>query len=90
MGYTTLLLSLAQLRDDSNLCSTNIGAPDGEVTLDDITRQPLLSRSLGESAGTDKILNCARQAQKDGLEYFWVDTCTSFLLLLSHASAYMQ
>ena len=26
-------------------------------------------------AGYDKIRFCGEQAQRDGLQYFWVDTC---------------
>lgn len=32
-------------------------------------------RSRPSKAGYDKIHFCARQAQHDGLRYFWVDTC---------------
>jgi hypothetical protein len=31
------------------------------------------------SQGVRKVLKCAEQAKKDGLEYFWVDTCKSLL-----------
>jgi hypothetical protein len=41
-----------------------------EVTLDD-----LVNGTGTEKAGYNKILFCARQAQRDGLEYCWVDTC---------------
>ncbi|CAN9256395.1 unnamed protein product [Alternaria alternata] len=30
---------------------------------------------LEKEAGWDKIRFCARQAERDGLDYFWVDTC---------------
>jgi WD40 repeat protein len=46
------------------------GADDEEVTFRD------LENGLGKSkAGYDKILFCGEQAKKDGLVYFWVDTC---------------
>ncbi|KAF2181607.1 kinesin light chain 1 [Zopfia rhizophila CBS 207.26] len=41
-----------------------------EVTFDD------LGNDTGKSkAGYDKIRFCAQQAERDGLRYFWVDTC---------------
>jgi hypothetical protein len=41
-----------------------------EVTFEDWTKQ------LGTNKkGYQKILFCAQQARRDGLEYFWVDTC---------------
>ncbi|KAF1938750.1 HET-domain-containing protein [Clathrospora elynae] len=41
-----------------------------EVTLDE-----LIEGSNKEKAGYNKIRFCAQQAKRDGLEYFWVDTC---------------
>lgn len=42
-----------------------------EVTLDDFK-----SRTAGKGkSGWDKIRFCAQQAERDGLQYFWVDTC---------------
>ncbi|KAF1963968.1 HET-domain-containing protein [Bimuria novae-zelandiae CBS 107.79] len=41
-----------------------------EVTFDD-----LMTGNEKDKAGYDKILFCARQAQRDGLDYCWVDTC---------------
>ncbi|KIW11944.1 hypothetical protein PV08_09217 [Exophiala spinifera] len=46
------------------------GADDDEVTFND-----LKGKSCKSKAGYRKIQFCAEQAQKDGLEYFWVDTC---------------
>jgi hypothetical protein len=43
---------------------------DQEVTFDKFSNDT--SRS---TAGYDKIWFCAQQAKRDGLEYFWVDTC---------------
>ncbi|KAK5702989.1 hypothetical protein LTR97_003935 [Elasticomyces elasticus] len=46
------------------------GLDSEEVTFDDI------SNGTGTNkAGYAKIGFCARQAQQDGLDYFWVDTC---------------
>jgi hypothetical protein len=45
-------------------------ADDQEVTLQDITN------SVGsDKSGYKKIQFCGNQAQKDGLDYFWVDSC---------------
>lgn len=46
------------------------GSDEEEVTLQD------LKNGTGKTkAGYQKILFCGQQAQKDGLRYFWVDTC---------------
>ncbi|KAK6066938.1 Vegetative incompatibility protein HET-E-1-like protein 7 [Seiridium cupressi] len=44
--------------------------PNNEVTFQDIQE----NRGKGKP-GHRKILFCGQQAQRDGLEYFWVDTC---------------
>jgi hypothetical protein len=41
-----------------------------EVTFDD-----LLNDTGKEKVGYEKIRFCAQQAERDGLRYFWVDTC---------------
>jgi hypothetical protein len=46
------------------------GADDDEVTFND-----LQSGSGKSKAGYAKIQFCGEQARKDGLQYFWVDTC---------------
>jgi hypothetical protein len=43
--------------------------PGEEITYDE------LMRGSSNKAGYNKILLCAQQAKRDGLEYFWVDTC---------------
>jgi len=45
-------------------------APHQEVTFQDLEKGIESSKS-----GLKKILFCAAQAQKDGLKYFWVDSC---------------
>ena len=46
------------------------GADDNEVTFND------LKDGSGKSkAGYAKIEFCGEQARRDGLQYFWVDTC---------------
>lgn len=48
------------------------GKPGEEVTYKDMQKR----RGLVESrAGFEKIRRCASQTIKDGLEYFWIDTC---------------
>ena len=42
----------------------------GEVTLSD-----LIDGSAEQKAGWHKIVFCGEQAARDGLHYFWVDTC---------------
>ncbi|KAI9713152.1 MAG: hypothetical protein M1820_001137 [Bogoriella megaspora] len=46
------------------------GQPDEEVTFEDIEKGSGQYR-----AGYQKIVFCAEQARKDGLEYFWIDSC---------------
>ncbi|KAI9705757.1 MAG: hypothetical protein M1820_005005 [Bogoriella megaspora] len=46
------------------------GADDDEVTFDD-----LIEGKGQDKAGFAKISFCARQSAKDGLQYFWIDTC---------------
>jgi hypothetical protein len=46
------------------------GADDEEVTFKDLENGPDKVK-----AGYDKILFCGEQARRDGLQYFWVDTC---------------
>ena len=46
------------------------GRDEDEVTFDD-----LMLPSDKSKAGYNKIRFCGEQARKDGLEYFWVDTC---------------
>jgi hypothetical protein len=46
------------------------GDDDDEVTLKD-----LMERSRETKIGYKKIQFCAEQATRDGLQYFWVDTC---------------
>jgi hypothetical protein len=41
-----------------------------EVTFDELNNLDAKSK-----AGYNKIMFCAKQAQCDGLRYFWVDTC---------------
>jgi hypothetical protein len=42
---------------------------------DEVTFEDLQSLSAKSKAGYDKIRFCGAQAKKDGLQYFWVDTC---------------
>ncbi|KIW47336.1 uncharacterized protein PV06_00039 [Exophiala oligosperma] len=46
------------------------GAEDDEVTFDDIA-----NKQAEGKAGYAKLQFCKRQAEKDGLQYFWIDTC---------------
>ncbi|KAH8699387.1 ankyrin repeat-containing domain protein [Phaeosphaeriaceae sp. PMI808] len=46
------------------------GSDEDEVTFEDLS-----SRSGVQKPGYSKIRLCADQAEKDGLRYFWIDTC---------------
>lgn len=45
------------------------------VREDEVTFQDIVDGTGKEKPGYSKICFCARQAQRDGLAYFWVDTC---------------
>ena len=68
-------LSLIKLDDDKlppyAILSHTWGADDDEVTFDDVYRHDRVK----SKAGYAKVLFCGRQAQKDDLKDFWVDTC---------------
>jgi hypothetical protein len=42
---------------------------------DEVTFEDLQKRTSTKKAGYEKIRFCAEQANRDGLQYFWVDTC---------------
>ncbi|CAH0058672.1 unnamed protein product [Clonostachys solani] len=46
------------------------GPKDTEVSFEDV-----INKEGKGKAGYDKIRFCGEQAQRDGLEYFWIDTC---------------
>lgn len=42
---------------------------------DEVTFDDLVNGTGREKSGYEKILFCAQQAKRDGLQYFWIDTC---------------
>ena len=42
---------------------------------EEVSYKELVGKSGREKAGIQKILFCKEQAARDGLQYFWVDTC---------------
>jgi hypothetical protein len=42
---------------------------------EEVTFEDLQKRTCGKKAGYKKIRFCGEQARRDGLQYFWVDTC---------------
>ncbi|CAN9174533.1 unnamed protein product [Alternaria alternata] len=42
---------------------------------DEVTYQDLQNNTAVGKKGYDKLLFCRNQARRDGLQYFWVDTC---------------
>ena len=42
---------------------------------EEVTLQHLFDGTAADLAGYRKILFCGRQAARDGLKYFWIDTC---------------
>ena len=70
--HSELSLTKNLIKDipDYAILSHTWGADDEEVTFDD-----LRDGSAKSKVGYNKIQFCGEQAQKDGLQYFWVDTC---------------
>jgi Cdc6-like AAA superfamily ATPase len=72
-GAGQLSLTKGLLGDDIPkyaILSHTWGADTEEVTFQDLTNH------TGENkSGYEKIYFCGRQADRDGLRYFWVDTC---------------
>lgn len=42
---------------------------------EEVTYQDLVDRTGNDKLGYDKIKFCAAQAERDGLQHFWIDTC---------------
>jgi Heterokaryon incompatibility protein (HET) len=42
---------------------------------EEVTFEDLQKRTYGKKAGYKRIRFCGEQARRDGLQYFWVDTC---------------
>ncbi|KAJ9614125.1 hypothetical protein H2200_002261 [Cladophialophora chaetospira] len=55
---------------DYAVLSHTWGADEEEVTFEDVQHG-----NYKQKAGYDKLQFCGKQAQSDGLRYFWVDTC---------------
>ena len=69
-GELTLTKDLDENIPCYAILSHTWGADDDEVTFSD------LQHGSGKNkAGYDKIRFCGEQARKDGLHYFWIDTC---------------
>ena len=49
---------------------TYLGHSDDEVTYQDLQNDTTRNKK-----GYNKLIFCGNQALKDGLQYFWVDTC---------------
>jgi hypothetical protein len=50
---------------------------EDEVSFEDLDGQQLLEDRKPQ--GAHKILACANQTKKDGLEYLWIDTCRNLM-----------
>lgn len=70
VGMTPQLLDDEIAQHRYAILSHTWGEDSDEVTFEDI-----LEGSGRDKAGYDKIKFCAEQAARDGLQYFWVDTC---------------
>ncbi len=69
-GEITLTENFEETIPKYAILSHTWGADSQEVTFQDINQG--LARTKD---GYKKLLFCGKQAQKDGLQYFWVDTC---------------
>jgi hypothetical protein len=47
------------------------------VDSEEVTLKDLMYRTGNDKPGYTKIRFCGKQADDDGLQYFWVDTCCS-------------
>ncbi|KAF1830346.1 HET-domain-containing protein [Decorospora gaudefroyi] len=67
-------LSIAEFDEDTKppyaILSHRWGAEADEVTFEDV-----VENTGKNKPGYTKIRCCGKQAQRDGLQYFWVDTC---------------
>lgn len=70
-GYDFSLTSFHQREIPAYAILSHRWGPS-EVTLDDLQNGTALAKS---KAGYKKLEFCAEQAERDGLVYFWVDTC---------------
>lgn len=76
-------MRLLYFQDDGSLAWTEFGrhnVPEYAILShtwgdEEATFQDLVHGSLTELDGHQKTLFCGRQAARDGLKYFWVDTC---------------
>jgi hypothetical protein len=79
-------MRLLEIRQDGTLSLTRDFLKDEEVPAyailshtwivgEEVTFDDFKARIGLEKAGYSKIRFCARQAERDGLRYFWVDTC---------------
>lgn len=69
-GELILTKNLTENIPSYAILSHTWGPDDEEVNFDD-----LKTKNWRNKAGYDKIRFCGQQARKDGLRYFWVDTC---------------
>jgi hypothetical protein len=70
-GELSLTKNLIEDIPSYAILSHTWGADDDEVTFDDIKNESGKSKASGYA----KIQFCGEQARRDGLQYFWVDTC---------------
>ncbi|OAG15485.1 HET-domain-containing protein [Alternaria alternata] len=61
---------LSGLRKEYAILSHTWGHSDDEVTYQDLQNDTTRNKK-----GYNKLIFCGNQALKDGLQYFWVDTC---------------
>ena len=69
-GELSLIKTVGNHVPEYAILSHTWGADDAEVTFEDV-----INRTGEHKSGYDKIRFCAKQADLDGLNYFWVDTC---------------
>ena len=78
-GHLSLIEAHGKEVPPYGILSHTWGSEFEEVTLKDIADgvnlEDITDGTRHSKAGYHKILFCARQAVRDGLEYFWVDTC---------------
>jgi hypothetical protein len=70
-GELSLTKNLIENIPSYAILSHTWGADDDEVTFDEVKNGSWKSKA----SGSTKIRFCGEQARRDGLQYFWVDTC---------------
>ncbi|ORY00448.1 heterokaryon incompatibility [Clohesyomyces aquaticus] len=68
------MLSLVE-RGGTNIPAYAILSHTWGAAAEEVSYQDVVNNRGKEKAGYNKLIFCRNQAEKDGLSYFWIDTC---------------